>query len=184
MQVPDQPEDDILKGFNEHSSKLQAYANFVDNFEVTDHESLEKAEQVLHVITEIYDIVESITERFRKPAYEYYQRVLSEKKDILAYPKSAIEGLRSRVEAYMLESGDDDIDSVSLRTRWKARLTEPTDQALMMLCSAIASGEAPVDLVKLNQKYADKVAGMLMDNMSYAGLEAYQDTTLVMRKDG
>lgn len=165
---------------------------------VIDTETEQKAADYISELTSMVGILEAIIERFRKPAYEYYERVLAEKRRLTSGPNDAIQRLRDQMREYReaaevrlleakkeyAEKGDQasldsletaqnaagaTISGLAYRERWKAEIVD-----LRALCAAVARGDAPYFLVEFNQKEANKVANSLREAMDIPGVTAHR----------
>jgi hypothetical protein len=88
--------DDTSKSLQKMSAKALALA-------VETPEDYERAGEMLHMVEGVTKVIEDITERFRKPAYEYYKGVMNTKKVLLKPGEDASKHLRGVMSKYVRE---------------------------------------------------------------------------------
>lgn len=151
---------------------LDALVGQAENIMVDGADGLAQAEVFLRQIDSAITLIDGLAERFRKPAFDYYKEVLAEKSRQLDGPEQAKDVLRNKIREYMVEN-DIQTDGFHIRVTWKAELVD-----LEQLVHMVANGDAPLELLQLNTKFANKAASTLQKGMSYSGLKAKPTTTL------
>lgn len=159
---------------------LDALVESANDIRVDGEEDLAQATTFLRQIDSAVMLVEGLSERFRKPAYEYYKGVNDEKKRQLDGPIQAQKILRNKIREFLVEN-DEECDDFYTRESWSVEVLD-----LMALIHMVANGDAPLELLQLNDKFAKKTVGTLKGDMNYDGLKPIPDTVLVKyaKRDG
>lgn len=85
------------------AKRLRAMSDKVHSLEVVDEDSYREAANYLESVDAITKVIESITEEFRKPAYDYYKKVLATKKSLVEPGEEAKKYLRAQMTSYVQE---------------------------------------------------------------------------------
>lgn len=175
------------------ASRLALIAEEALHVEVDSDASYEIAVHYLNQIEKIFSVVEEIIERFRKPAYDYYQSVLKEKRDILQPGDDARLVLRLKISDYhrkkteaaeaertrLLEAAKDDILQEVANAAAKALETGDTDEAKIVterLASIVADATAIVEAADVEA--APEVKGITFRDKWSATLKEPEDESL------
>lgn len=84
-------------------AQMQRLVDEAQGVEVVDDESYVAANEMLDRMAGVMSIFEDIIERFRKPAYEYYQSVLETKRETLKPIQEVVGTLRDKCTSYVAE---------------------------------------------------------------------------------
>jgi hypothetical protein len=95
-------ETDDIKKLDAFESQMKTFLGDLNYIQISDDETYEIACRFLDKVTGVVQLVQSITERFRKPAYDYYKSVLEEQKRILDPAQEAISVVRLRISEYVM----------------------------------------------------------------------------------
>lgn len=168
-------------------------------------EDLPNAMLMIDQLREFGDTMESLVELFRRPAHDYYKRVLAQKKSLLSPVEAGIQHLRDEIARWKAEAdrkqlearqafadeqtgqtaealqrasdaSEVEVEGLGYRTYWKAECVD-----LKALCKAIGEGNAPVTLVVFNQTGGNTLARQLGDVMQYPGVWVYSEKRPVIK---
>jgi len=104
-------DDNELEHLDNLTTQLESISHAAYDIEVVDDDTYIHAVETYRQISAIFEVIESIADRFRKPAYDYYKSVLAEKKKLMAPGEKAISHLRLQLEGYDPSGGAPDVDS-------------------------------------------------------------------------
>lgn len=135
-------------------------------------EGLTEAELFLKRVEAAIELIDGLSERFREPAFVYYKSVMDEKKRQLKGPEEAKELIRQSIREYLIEN-DAESEGFHVRDNWKVKLVD-----LEQLVHMVANGEAPLELLQLNTKFANETAKVLKGDMSYDGIKSTNEQVL------
>lgn len=110
---------------------------------------------------------------YAKDSYDTYTARNAVKNSMLADPTQAREVIRNKIREYLVEN-EVTCDDFYIRESWDVEVLD-----LMELVHMVANGNAPLDLLQLNTKFAKKAVGTLKGDMSYDGIKPIPDTVLV-----
>ena len=168
-------------------------------------EDLPNAMLMIDQLKEFRSTMDSLIELFREPAYAHYQRVLAQKKALLAPVEDSIEHLRDEIQHWKAEAdrkllaakeefagdatdetaealhrateaSEAEVEGLGYRTYWKAECVD-----LKALCAAIGAGDAPTTLVTFNQSGGNTLARSLRNVMKYPGVRVYSEKRPVLK---
>jgi len=96
-----EPNKDDIEQLDSTSNSLKKMAEKALSVEIESEEDYQYAANSLQVVESITKVISEITERFRKPAYDYYQSVLKAKKDLVQPGEEASKHLRAQMSGYI-----------------------------------------------------------------------------------
>jgi hypothetical protein len=85
------------------SAEMQKLVDRAKALNVRDDESRDSAVDYLKSLKAVYKVIEAVTERFRKPAWDYYKGVQATKAGILDPADEAVEITKGKIAAYRKE---------------------------------------------------------------------------------
>lgn len=88
-------------------SELERVSEEAHSITVETEEDYYEAVEYLERLDSVFGVIESIIERFREPAYEYYKSILNEKKKILEPGEESKRHIRDELERYALRKEEE-----------------------------------------------------------------------------
>jgi len=128
-----------IKQLDETSQKLESMNKMAMSLKITNHDEYANASAMLGMIDSVTKVVTDITERFRKPAYDYYKQVLDTRNSIVRPGEAASKHIRTLMAQYVR---DTELQQEAERQRLIAQSAEEHSRiAQEAYEAAVASGD-------------------------------------------
>lgn len=132
--------DSDVRELDDLSGQMNKLVERASSFVVKDDADRDAAVEYLKSLKAVYGVIEAVTERFRKPAWDYYKGVQETKKEILEPADQAVEIVKEKITAYRLEC--EEVAAALLQEELDKRESEETKAAEAAYRALIELGDA------------------------------------------